>query len=86
MKKWMVLCVLGVFIVGCSTIPLFDSSGDIVLDPETGQPATETVVDPVKVAEGASAVGQLMPFPYNLIAAAIGSVAIGLASKGKQHG
>lgn len=83
MRKWMALCVLGLIIVGCSTIPLFDSSGNIVLDPETGQPATETVLDPVKVTEGIEAVGPLMPFPYNLIAAAIGSVAIGLANKGK---
>ena len=84
LRSWMFGCALWcVLVVGCATIPLLDNSGNVVLDPATGEPATETVVDPIKVAEGASAIGQIVPFPFDLIAAAIGSVAIGLASKGK---
>lgn len=80
MKKLMVLCA-GVFVVGCSTIPLFDSSGNIVLDPETGMAVTETVLDPAKIAEGASTVGMLLPSPWNAVLPLLGSLAVVLRKK-----
>jgi len=55
-----------VCMTGCATVPLFDSAGSPIIDPETGQQATETVLDPERAAEVATTVGASIPGPIGM--------------------
>lgn len=69
-------------LAACSSIPMLDALGQPVLDPETNEPVMENKLDADKLAEGAGAVGMLLPPPWNLVAPIIGSLVVALKKKG----
>ena len=66
MKKLASLLVITVVLTGCATVPLFDSAGSPIIDPETGQQKTKSVVDPKKAADLATTVGASIPGPIGM--------------------
>ncbi len=72
-------------LAGCTAVPVLGPAGEPVLDPQTGEPETELVLDPVKVEAGAVAVSPFLPPPLNAILPTLASLFTLVTTKGKDE-
>lgn len=77
MKK---MIVLTLFIAGCVAVPVMDSAGEPMMNPD-GTPMTEMVFSPTAAEGAGAAVAPFLPPPFGLAVPLIGALATMLMNK-----
>ena len=73
------IVVLG--LAGCMSIPKTDEAGNVVLNPETGEPVMVKVIDEEKVNIVTSTAGPMLPYPLSAALPLLGSLLVAFTRK-----
>ncbi len=71
-------------LAGCTAVPVLTPAGEPVLDPQTGEPETELVVDDEAVEAAVVAGAAVLPPPFNLLLPGLAGLITLATTKGKK--